>query len=159
MSFLPPGFSLGSCFCNGSASVFHSPLHCLGWSQLNLESGAARSPSLRVAWPALFVVSWCASSRVFEKTVNFPSPVRSTSRRLQMSAQVASWVSVIPLIRFRTPLDLLLVPYNDIFPTTNGVVGMICWHENTIRYAPNKISSLGNLEPAPNCLGFLKRPK
>ena len=76
-----------------------------------------------------------------------------------MSAQVGSWVSMIPLIRFRTPLDLPLVPYNDIFPTTNGVVGVICWHENTIRYAPNKISSLGNLDPAPNCLGFLKRPK
>ena len=49
-------------------------------------------------------------------------------------------------------LDLLLV--------TEGAVGVICWYTNAPRFDPNKISGLGNLEPATKPLmDSLRDPK
>lgn len=103
VSFLLPIFPLGSYFYNRSASVF-LPFLCCFRSLLGSFSGIVWFPRLKRTWLEL-LCSLSASSWAFEKTVPFSSPVRSTLRRLWMSAQVGSWVWKISLTRFKNPTE------------------------------------------------------
>lgn len=101
VSFLLPGFPLGSNFYKWASLCLPLPSLVSQRSQWGLLSGPASYLGLKIAWAARFLFS--VSSWAFEKTMAFSSLIRSALRRLWMSAQVGSWVWKIPLISFRNP--------------------------------------------------------
>lgn len=72
-------------------------------------------------------------------------PPKTSSSGMHVMGCPSVWRTFGSLI-----LDVLLSRCRDLFPTSSGVVGVICRHAEATRFEPGKISGSGNLEPAPD---------